>query len=107
MPYKKPQQNTKKYFPLFNGIKEGYPENTVDTGYYKDFINIPMPNEKEIGNYNWNKKKKTTGFPAIIEFIKEHVKIEELLLLGLIFLLFDESIEDDFLLIILVYILLF
>jgi hypothetical protein len=107
MPYRRPQQNTKKFLPSFNGIKAGNPENTVDTGYYKDFINIPMPNEKETTNYYWKKKKKTSGFPAVLDFIKEHVKIEELLLIGLIFLLFDESIEDDFLLIILVYILLF
>ena len=107
MPYRRPQQNTKKFLPPFNGIKADNPANTVETGYHKDFLYIPMPNERETTNNYWKKNKKTSGFPAVLDFIREHIKIEELLLIGLIFLLFDDSIEDDFLLIMLVYILLF
>lgn len=107
MPYRRPPQNTKKFLSPYSGIKQGNFSNTANAGHYKDYISIPMPNEKETTDYFGNDRKKALGFPAILNFFREHVKIEELILVGLIFLVLDESIEDDFLLIILVYILIF
>jgi hypothetical protein len=72
-----------------------------------DFYGIPLPNEKEdLVEYRAPKK----GIPIIsnvINYIRRNIKIEEIILIGLIILLLDESIEDDLLLVILLYILLF
>lgn len=88
MTYKKPQQSTKKFLP-------------------PDFINIPMPNEKEASYGYHGGRKKQHGLSSVIGFLRERIKLEELILIGLIIILLDESIEDDLLLIILAYILLF
>jgi hypothetical protein len=42
--------------------------------------------------------------PSILDFLKERIGIEEIVLLGLIFLLLDEALDDELLLILLVYI---
>jgi hypothetical protein len=89
MPYRRPTYSTKKYLPSYSGG------------------NIPMPNEKEGLSGIFGGKLKIPGLPIVTDFLKEHIKLEELILIGLIILLLDESIEDDFLLIILIYILLF
>ena len=68
--------------------------------------NIPMPNEMESSYGHWIDKK-IPWFNNILEFVREHVKVEELILVGLILLLLEESIEDELLLIMLIYILLF
>jgi len=79
------------------------------TGAYGkyDFYGIPLPNEKEdLLDYKPPRK----GIPIIsdiINYIRRNIKIEEIILIGLIILLLDESIEDDLLLVILIYILLF
>ena len=66
-----------------------------------------MPNEKEASYGYFGGKKNPHGIQSIFEFIKKRISIEELILIGLIILLLDESMEDDFLLLILIYILLF
>lgn len=103
MRYRRPFQSAKKYPPPFNS--EIAP-NTYNFGYAKDPVSIPMPNEKEyfpgiLGGL------RIPGLPAVIDFFRGHIRLEELILIGLIILLLDESIEDDFLLILLIYILLF
>ena len=78
----------------------------ISKGGGKDLYNIPMPNEMESSNEHWIDKK-LPWYVTVFDFFKEHVKIEELILIGLILLLIEESIEDEFLLIMLIYILLF
>jgi hypothetical protein len=103
MPYRRPVHNTKKYLPPYGG---GNAPNTFEFGYGKDTVSIPMPNVSE-GFPGILGKLRIPGLPAVANFLKEHIKLEELILIGLIILLLDESIEDDFLLIMLIYILLF
>ncbi len=109
MTYKRPQQNIKKYIPrLYNPIPS-YKMNSAESYSHNDsdFFGIPLPNEKEIQQSSEGKNRKSISLSSIIRYIQSHVKIEEIILIGLIVLLLDESLEDDLLLIILIYILLF
>lgn len=106
MPYKKPSQGSEKFLPLYGSKKKG-DQDIFGTGSGSDFISIPMPNEREGFKHPWSKGKGLSGLNGILDFLREHIKVEEIILIGLIILLLDESIEDDFLLIILIYILLF
>jgi hypothetical protein len=107
MPYKRPVHNSKKYTSPFYSPKPSYSMNASGLPPHKDFFGIPLPNEKEAFHGHIAGKKKVPGLAGILEFVREHIKIEELILIGLIILILDESIEDDLLLIALIYILLF
>lgn len=72
-----------------------------------DFFGIPLPNEKEVKTFEAAKSKSNFSLPRIVNFIRRHITIEEIILIGLIVLLLDEAFDDDLLLIILIYILLF
>ena len=74
-------------------------------------IRIPYPNELEtpVG-----KPRKSHGvkagipdFSSIVNYLKNNITIEEIILVGLIILLLGEEIKDEFLIIMLIYILLF
>ena len=67
---------------------------------------IPLPNEKENSLESTNAPAVPGRHNNILDFIKTHIHFEEIVLIGLIFILLDEGIDDEFLLIILVYILL-
>ncbi|MGI6778564.1 MAG: hypothetical protein ACOX7R_11320 [Acetivibrionales bacterium] len=71
---------------------------------------IPLPNEeepiKEINETREIEEVQERYRPSLLDFIKKHIHLEEIILLGLIFILLDEGIDDDFLLIMLIYILL-
>ena len=71
----------------------------------EEFREIPMPNESEDSAEPGQRFPKA-GKPSFLDFIKSRMHFEELLLLALIFLLFEEGIDDDFLFILLIYILL-
>jgi hypothetical protein len=107
MPYKRPVHNSKKYTSPFYSPKPSYSMNASGPLPHKDFFGIPLPNEKEIYPGHVAEKKKVQPLAGVLDFVREHIKIEELILIGLIILMLDESIEDDLLLIILIYILLF
>lgn len=104
MPYKRTVHTAKKYIPPYGG---GNPLNANDYGQPGDRLKIPMPNEKEYFPGILGGKLGIPGVPAITDFLREHIHLEELILIGLIILLLNESIQDDFLLIMLIYILLF
>lgn len=106
MPYKRPYQGSKKFLPAY-GPKKTDGQSIFGTGYDGDFLNIPMPNEREGFKHPWSKGKGPSGLSSVLNFLREHIRVEEIILISLIILLLDESIEDDFLLIILIYILLF
>lgn len=109
MPYKRPVQNAKKYLSPFYVPNPFYPINAAGSSHHneKDFFGIPLPNEKEAIPEFAGERKRTSPLYDVIRYIQKHVKIEELILVGLIVLMLDEAIDDDLLLIILVYILLF
>lgn len=85
---------------------------TPSDGNAKNIKDIPLPNE--IDNIR-NEKKHNTGFSSkktttnkrlsFTDFISKRFQTDEIILLGLIFLLLDEKINDDYLLIILTYLL--
>ena len=104
MPYKRANQGSKKFLPA-NGYKKPDIQGAFDSGYGGDFISIPLPNEREGPRFPWG-----NGFPSlnrIVNFLREHITLEEIILVGLIILVLSESVEDELLLIILIYILLF
>ncbi len=111
MPYKRPIPGSKKFItPSYNPFPS-YSMNFSGVPLHKEknFFGIPLPNEKEVPY----KSSINTGIKipsplsGIIRFIQKNIKIEEIILIGLIILLLDEAFEDDLLLIALVYILLF
>lgn len=110
MPYKRPLHSFKKYTSPFYSPSPSYSMNSTGVPIHKDkdFFGIPLPNEMEaLPDYAAEKRKGFSPLSGIIHYIQRNVKIEEIILLGLIVLMLDESIEDDLLLIILIYILLF
>ncbi|HEX3027837.1 MAG TPA: hypothetical protein VHT34_00685 [Clostridia bacterium] len=64
---------------------------------------IPLPNQKEQTDNAAFRNNKGFNFP--FGSIFKRIGLEEIILVGLIFLLLNEGIEDDFLLIILIYVL--
>jgi hypothetical protein len=83
--------------------------NKTTGGSVKKVEDIPLPNEVDAVR---NEKKNTYGFSSkankelsLTDFISKRFQIDEIILLGLIFLLLEERINDDYLLIILTYLL--
>lgn len=109
MTYKRPINNFKRYTPRFYNQNPSHSMNSAGSYSHcdSDFFGIPLPNEKEIKQKSDFENRKGLSLQNIIRYIQTHVKIEEIILLGLIVLMLDESFEDDLLLIILIYILLF
>lgn len=107
MPYKRPIHNSKKYISPFYSPNPSYSMNATNFFQQKDFFGIPLPNEREAYPEHAGEKRAEPSLSKVINYIRQHVKIEEIILIGLIILMLDESIEDDLLLIILIYILLF
>ncbi|HHW49010.1 MAG TPA: hypothetical protein GXX14_10405 [Clostridiaceae bacterium] len=62
---------------------------------------IPLPTDMEETEFDL----KNASRPSFLDFIKRRIHIEELILLGLIFLLLGEGIGDEILIILLLYIL--
>lgn len=111
MPYKRPAQNSKKYISPFYGPNyspnPSYSMNAADSGRQKDFLGIPLPNERESLPESPAEKRTVPTLAGFVNYLRRHIKIEDIILIGLIILMLDEAIEDDLLLIILIYILLF
>ncbi len=110
MPYKRPIPGSKKYISPFYNTYPSHPLNSIGVPLHKEkgFFGIPLPNEVEaFPGYATEKNMPRNPLSGIIKYIQKNVKIEELILIGLIILLLDESFEDDLLLIVLIYILLF
>ncbi len=109
MTYKRPINRIKKYIPRLYNPKPSYSASSAGSYSHddSDFFGIPLPNEKEIRQEGGFETRTGLSLSNIVQYIRRHIKIEELILLGLIVLMLDESFEDDLLLIILIYILLF
>ena len=107
MPYKRPLYNPKRYISPFYSPNPPYSMNSTSTLQQKDLSDIPLPNDREVPPKYVGEKRAVPSLSGIMHYIKQHVKIEEIILIGLIILMLEESVEDDLLLIILIYILLF
>lgn len=78
----------------------------ADSDVIRDIPDIPLPNEAEKSVLPNQDASDTRGFPSI-SLLGKNLFLDDIILFGLIFLLLQERIEDEFLLILLVYILLF
>lgn len=107
MPYKRPLIGSKKYISSGYTPHPSYSMSSPEPFEQKDFYGIPLPNEREGYTDHMKEKRALPSLYGIVNYIRRHIKIEEIMLIGLIVLMLDESIEDDLLLIILIYILLF
>lgn len=111
MPYRRPPQNTKRFLPPllpFNITPRRTASSAYsNSGYHKDYLDIPLPNEQENSTAYPDEKRKLPGLSSVVDFVREHIHIEELILIGLIILMLEESMEDNVLLVLLFYILLF
>jgi hypothetical protein len=65
---------------------------------------IPMPNEAD-ENTDVTPEMRKSGRLSIIDFFKNRIRLEEIIIFGLIFILLQEEVEDELLLILLIYIL--
>ena len=63
--------------------------------------NIPLPTDMEESEFDLRNSSK----PSFLDFIRQKIHIEEIILLMLIFLLIGEGIGDEILIILLLYIL--
>jgi hypothetical protein len=73
----------------------------------KEIENIPLPNELESPS-EFSSIFRGGGITSIVDFFKTRIHLEEIIIIGLIIILIGEGIdclEDEFLLIALVYIL--
>lgn len=78
-------------------------ENDKSRSLPKDIDSIPLPNEKdEVASPDLQESTRNTSKPGMFT---RRLQADEIILLGLIFLLIEEHIDDDFLLIILIYLL--
>jgi hypothetical protein len=81
---------------MLNPDVVGEPQRTVD--------DIPLPNEEPLESPRRQSTRKNQPF-SFLNFFMERIGIEEILLLGLLFILLQEGIDDEFLIIILLYVL--
>ncbi|MDQ2084958.1 hypothetical protein RBH29_00715 [Herbivorax sp. ANBcel31] len=101
----------RRRYPLKNPRNFAYNRTSSDSTA-KKVEEIPLPNKVDTVN---DKKDNDTGFShkktktnkrlSLTDFISKRFKTDEIILLGLIFLLLEERINDDYLLIILTYLL--
>ncbi|HHW30754.1 MAG TPA: hypothetical protein GXX20_03635 [Clostridiaceae bacterium] len=91
--------------------KEQIDDAGAEASSSKSKIDIPLPNQEE--NISSTDRKITGRVlhpsqyrPSLIDIIREHIHLEELILIGLIILFLKDGIEDELLTILLIYILL-
>lgn len=103
-----------EYTPELNYNQEMNPETgrtaaeaLIKAGGVNPAAEIPLPNEIEASEVSLHNSRNRTGKTSFLSNLKDRIHLEEIILLGLIFLLLDEKVEDDFLLLLLVYILIF
>ncbi len=81
---------------IFNSDPMVEPQKTID--------DIPLPNEEPLETPGRRDVRRVHPVP-FLSFFKKRIGIEEILLIGLLFLLIQEGINDEFLIIILLYLL--
>jgi len=106
-----------RHYSNFDTEKSGNALDESSVERPRNVEGIPLPNEIEEASIPKNSRKGyNTPFnldfikditPFNLDFIKNKIHIEELVLLGVIFLLLYEGIKDDFLIVLLIYVLLF
>lgn len=72
-----------------------------------NYLDIPMPNKLESDTLQPISRKISDSLSSLNRFVKDHVTVEEILLIGIILLLLFDSRDNEILIILLIYILLF
>lgn len=78
-------------------------DNSMLENTSKEVKKIPLPNEKDEPAFS--EKTARTKRSFLSNIFSRQLHTDEIILLGLIFLLIEERIDDDFLLIVLIYLL--
>lgn len=113
MPYRRPAPPNKRFLPPGLAFKAENTPGYAVPDIRQEYIHIPLPNEREVIPETYGERKKSSLFnsgfslPAIFDFLRERIKLEEILLIALIVILLGESVQDEFLIIMLLYILIF
>lgn len=109
MVYRRPPQPYRRF--SYQGMDNNSKGNTDNTFIseniesLKEVKNIPLPTEVEEPP-SQDRKIQQSRLSMFLDSIRKRIGLEEIILLGLIFLLIQEHIDDELLLIVLVYILL-
>jgi hypothetical protein len=90
MPYRKPRYASRKHLP---------PD--------RNFIRIPLPNEIEGSFLHKRIPRDGLNLASVVEFIQSRITIEEIVLIVVLIILLGEEIKDEFLILMLLYILIF
>lgn len=106
MPYRNNPFNPRKYTNSALLHNESHTNQGIHTDTIKITDDIPPPNNIENTSGSLNRKQTKTPF-SLFNFFKDKITIEEIILIGVIFILLEEGVEDEFLLLMLVYILIF
>jgi hypothetical protein len=78
----------------------------VNVESLKTIDDIPLPNNIENPPDSLKLRQSKPSSP-FLSFLKNRITIEEIILIGVIFILIQEGVEDEFLLLMLLYILIF
>lgn len=106
MPYRRNQYPFRRY-PYFSAMpRPARPANDNIPDTISEIASIPLPNEVELPSGRPAYEKRDFRMPDIFGYLKKRIKLEDIILIGLIFLLIEEGIEDELLLLILVFLLL-
>ena len=106
MQYRNNSFNPRKYTNsalLQNGSRTNQ---GIHTDTIKITDDIPPPNNIENTSDSLNRTHAKDPF-SFMKFFKDKITIEEIILIGVIFILLEEGVEDEFLLLMLIYILIF
>jgi len=81
-------------------------DESINLNDLNEIVNIPPPNKAENVPVVEKSAPLRSFRPSFVNILKNRLKIDDIILLGIIFILLSEGLEDDFLLLLLVYILL-
>jgi hypothetical protein len=108
MIYRKQPSGARRY-PQYSSEPSSKRDYNDDSGliYSSERLeDIPLPNEPENTARSENSPSERKGL-FFLDIFKDKIHIEEIILVGLIFFLLNEGIEDELLILLLIYILLF
>jgi hypothetical protein len=108
MPYRNNPFMPRKYTYTNNSLlhNESFNNPNINTESIKITDDIPLPNNIENSPGSLNRKQ-TNPVSSILSIFKDKITLEEIILIGVIIILLLEGIEDEFLLLMLAYILIF
>lgn len=105
MPYKRNLRPIYRRYPYYSyANREKNAEEELLPDGMKKISEIPLPNEVETPQKSQNPHMYRTGISSILSSLARNIRVEDIILIGLILLILDEGFEDDFLLFMLIFI---